>query len=104
MISAYRYYTNSTTICAYSLPVNPVPSRMEWDTMVPNDVKSVTIHPPIIANKRGRPKNKRIPSQGEDAGSTPRVSHTRRCSKCLGPNHNKATCKGTEFVPHPQPQ
>lgn len=45
------------------------------------------IFPPVVRRQRGRPKKQRIPSQGENVGST-------RCSNCGNSGHNRRSCNG----------
>ena len=37
---------------AWAIPVNPVPHRSEWDTLVPTEVKDVLIKPPRVVALR----------------------------------------------------
>ena len=94
---SFRYYTNATTELAYGIPIVPVPHQSEWDKIVPDDVKNVVVLPPTMETRRGRPKNKRIPSQGEDVRAS--GSKRRKCSRCHEYGHNIATCTATEQAP-----
>ncbi|KAK1945099.1 hypothetical protein P3T76_003632 [Phytophthora citrophthora] len=50
--------------------------------------ENVTL-PPVLEKKRGRPKSKRIRSNGEDGNGGP----VYRCGNCRESGHNKQTCK-----------
>lgn len=87
-----RYYTSECLRLAYAIPIVPVPNRAEWDRLVPDEVANVDIKAPIMRPKIGRPKNKRSLSQGEEP------KRKTRCTQCKGEGHNKATCRGNEYV------
>ena len=77
---------------AWGIPVNPVPHKSEWDSLVPAEVKDVVVKPPIVVAKAGRRQMKRILSQGEE-------KQQRKCGRCKKLGHYRQTCTGDEYVP-----
>ena len=69
---------------AYDVPINPVPSRQEWNDIT-TPVETVVL--PMLCKKQvGRPKRKRIPSAAEP-------SRPKKCSKCGDMGHSILTCR-----------
>ncbi|XP_020415474.1 uncharacterized protein LOC109947999 [Prunus persica] len=81
---ASRYYTRDTWLDAYSNSIYPVQPHTIW--VIPEDVQSRVVLPPMAKVMPGRRKKLRIPSQGEG-------TITRKCSRCGSMGHNKTTCK-----------
>ncbi|GAA0157699.1 hypothetical protein LIER_14911 [Lithospermum erythrorhizon] len=78
-------------ICAYfAQDVNGI-------ALYPQHVQDVVVRLLVLPNKKGRRKNKRMPSQGEE---TPRFH---RCRRCREPCHNRECCIGKEYVPSQKP-
>lgn len=87
-----RFYTIEALREAWSIPVNPVPHRSEWERLVPANVRDIVIRPPLVDVKVGRRQKKRILSQGED-------KQPRKCGRCKQHGHYRQTCTGDEYVP-----
>ncbi|XP_008244219.1 PREDICTED: uncharacterized protein LOC103342374 [Prunus mume] len=88
-----RYYTKKTWLDAYFEFIYLVQPQEIW--VIPEDVQSQVVLPPIAKVMSGRQKNQRISSQGES--TVRRKCLRRRCSMCGDIGHNKSTCK--EHVP-----
>ncbi|GMN71753.1 hypothetical protein TIFTF001_055181, partial [Ficus carica] len=67
---------------------HPIGSADGWD--VPEEVRSKIVNPPNTKRGPGRPRVRRILSQGEEHESV-------RCGRCNGYGHNRQTC--TNLVP-----
>ncbi|EOA14825.1 hypothetical protein CARUB_v10028135mg [Capsella rubella] len=73
----------------YEALIMPVPD--ERDTDIPPVVHEVPVNPPKEKRGGGRPRKKRIPSQGEKRRVKKRVKPI-RCGRCNGTGHNRKTC------------
>ena len=85
-----HYYYASTLCTAYAESIYLVGDVMQWE--VPNDVQMMVVLP--SDNRRravGRPRKKRILSQGED-------KKRYKCGRCKQVGHNRAWC--TELIAH----
>ncbi|XP_031742539.1 uncharacterized protein LOC116404370 [Cucumis sativus] len=58
-----NYYTNECLLAAYSEAIYPVGNQSEWKTS--EEYVHMTVLPPKVVKRVGRPKKKRIPSVGE---------------------------------------
>ncbi|KAA0037752.1 MuDRA-like transposase [Cucumis melo var. makuwa] len=58
-----NYYTNECLLAAYAEAVYPVGNQSDWKTS--EDYVHMTVLPPKVVKRVGRPKKKRIPSVGE---------------------------------------
>ncbi|KAA0067351.1 MuDRA-like transposase [Cucumis melo var. makuwa] len=58
-----NYYTNECLLAAYAEAVYPVGNQSDWKTI--EDYVHITVLPPKVVKRVGRPKKKRIPSVGE---------------------------------------
>lgn len=77
------YYTKITYKETYSLTVNPLGDKSFWDVCKVDG--NVEVLPPIVRIAPGRPKKKRILSEGEER-------RTIKCSCCGQLGHNKRRC------------
>ncbi|KAF7112424.1 hypothetical protein RHSIM_RhsimUnG0230700 [Rhododendron simsii] len=77
------YYFSQTFRASYSNSIHPIPTVWMPDRSVDEDF----LLPPLCKKPPGRPKNKRIPSRGENVTFI-------RCGRCgkMG-KHNRQTCK-----------
>ncbi|XP_038680934.1 uncharacterized protein LOC119981866 [Tripterygium wilfordii] len=76
-----RYYTNETILVAYAEPIDIVGIEHQH---VENDIR--VLLPSKAKRPGGRPKQQRIPSQGE-------TMIIRHCGRCKKSGHNRQTCK-----------
>ncbi|GMN66773.1 hypothetical protein TIFTF001_035834 [Ficus carica] len=83
-----NYYTKDYLYACYSSIVHPIGSAEGWD--VPEEVRSQIVNPPNTKRGPGRPRVRRILSQGEEHEPI-------RCGRCNGYGHNRKTC--TNSVP-----
>ncbi|KAK0588532.1 hypothetical protein LWI29_002170 [Acer saccharum] len=77
------YYSSTFLVTAYSGEIHPVGQPSEW--LVPSDIASKIVHPPIGRRPPGRPRKNRNPSFGEEVTQ-------RRCTTCHRVGHNSHTC------------
>ena len=82
------YYTKDFLYACYAHVVHPIGSAEGWD--VSEEVRSVIVHPPKPKRRPGRPRVRRILSQGEEPDPI-------RCGRCNSYGHNRQTC--TNSVP-----
>ncbi|TXG67582.1 hypothetical protein EZV62_008857 [Acer yangbiense] len=84
--AALKLSTQLTTAAdvaiAYSGEIHPVGQPSEW--LVPEDIASKIVHPPVGRRGPGRPKKNRTPSFGEEVTQ-------RRCTTCHRVGHNSHT-------------
>ncbi|KAL0540867.1 hypothetical protein IC582_020887 [Cucumis melo] len=78
-----NYYTNECLLAAYAEAVYPVGNQSDWKTS--EDYIHMTVLPPKVVKRVGRPKKKRIPSVGE----APKLH---KCGQCKQIGHNRLTC------------
>ncbi|KAL0551373.1 hypothetical protein IC582_010459 [Cucumis melo] len=78
-----NYYTNECLLAAYAKAVYPVGNQSDWKTS--EDYVHMTVLPPKVVKRVGRPKKKRIPSVGE----APKLH---KCGRCKQIGHNRLTC------------
>ncbi|XP_062119357.1 uncharacterized protein LOC133833115 [Humulus lupulus] len=86
-----RFYTVEAWLSSYGGSVYTLGNEESW--VIPNDIGSMMIAPPLVKQKAGRPKKKRRLSKGEKN----RKQH--RCSRCGVLGHNRVTC--TTVCPPP---
>ncbi|XP_062100085.1 uncharacterized protein LOC133805956 [Humulus lupulus] len=79
-----RFYTVEAWLSSYGGSVYTLGNEESW--VVPNDIGSMMIAPPLVKQKAGRPKKKRRLSKGE------KNSKQHRCSRCGVLGHNQVTC------------
>ncbi|TXG54078.1 hypothetical protein EZV62_019334 [Acer yangbiense] len=77
------YYSSAFLVAAYSGEIHPFGQPSEW--LVPEDIASKIVHPPVGRRGPGRPKKNRTPSFGEEVTQ-------RRCTTCHRVGHNSHTC------------
>ncbi|KAK3205632.1 hypothetical protein Dsin_019678 [Dipteronia sinensis] len=77
------YYSSAFLVAAYSGEIHPLRQPSEW--LVPEDIASKIVHPPVGRRGPGRPKKNRTPSFGEEV--TQRIYTT-----CHRVGHNSHTC------------
>ncbi|TXG59947.1 hypothetical protein EZV62_014520 [Acer yangbiense] len=77
------YYSSTFLVTAYSGEIHPVGQPSEW--LVPSDIASKIIHPPVGRRPPGRPRKNRNPSFGEEVTQ-------RRCTTYHRVGHNSHTC------------
>ncbi|KAK2662344.1 hypothetical protein Ddye_000918 [Dipteronia dyeriana] len=77
------YYSSAFLAAAYSGEIHPVGHPSEW--LVPEDIASIVVLPPVGRRLPGRPKKKRIPSFGEGVSQS-------RCTTCHHNGHNSHSC------------
>ncbi|KAK3188736.1 hypothetical protein Dsin_028297 [Dipteronia sinensis] len=70
-------------VASYSAEIHPVGQPSEW--LVPSDIASKIVHPPVGRRPPGRPRKNRLPSFGEEVTQ-------RRCTTCHCVGHNSHTC------------
>ena len=76
------YYYAETLRVAYADSIYPVGDIDQWE--VPQEVQTRVVRPPDMRRRSaGRPRKKRIPSQGED-----RIQY--KCCRCRGRGHSRA--------------
>ncbi|XP_010490427.1 PREDICTED: uncharacterized protein LOC104768200 [Camelina sativa] len=75
----------------YSVVVMPVPDAVDHD--IPEDMLNPNGVPPETNAGPGRPRKRRIPSNGEEQAIKRRKIRPSRCSRCYGTGHNRATCR-----------
>ena len=81
------FYSTDYWKSSYTGVIHPHGNVESW--LIPDNVKQIIVKPPsTYARQAGRPKKRRIPSQGE--GNT---NGCRKCSRCGGVGHNRATCR-----------
>ncbi|XP_010446204.1 PREDICTED: uncharacterized protein LOC104728999 [Camelina sativa] len=73
----------------YAEIIMPVPK--ERDSDIPAAVHEEAADPPKTKRGGGRPKKKRIPSQGEKHKGKKRKTPA-KCGRCFGVGHNRKTC------------
>ncbi|XP_020878799.1 uncharacterized protein LOC110227734 [Arabidopsis lyrata subsp. lyrata] len=73
---------------AYQGIIMPVPD-MDTLTPSPDDIGGGKLAPPYVRRPPGRPRKRRMLSRGEFKRTS-----AKRCSRCRGFGHNKATCRG----------
>ncbi|KAL0549171.1 hypothetical protein IC582_013652 [Cucumis melo] len=78
-----NHYTNECLLAAYAEAVYPVENQSDWKTR--EDYVHMTVLPPKVVKRVGRPKKKRIPSVGE----APKLH---KCGRCKQIGHNRLTC------------
>ncbi|GMN60452.1 hypothetical protein TIFTF001_029541 [Ficus carica] len=83
-----NYYTKDYLYSCYADVVHPIGSAEAWD--VSEEVSLQIVNPPTTKRGLGRPRVRRIPSQGEEHEPI-------RCGRCNGYRHNRQTC--TNSVP-----
>ena len=83
-----NYYTKDYLYSCYADVVHPIGSAEGWD--VSEEVSLQIVNPPTTKRGPGRPRVRRIPSQGEEHEPI-------RCGRCNGYGHNRQTC--TNSVP-----
>ena len=86
-----RFYTVEAWLSSYGGSVYTLGNEESW--VIPNDIGSMMIAPPLVKQKAGRPKKKRRLSKGE------KNSKQHRCSRCGVLGHNRVTC--TTVCPPP---
>ncbi|XP_062099995.1 uncharacterized protein LOC133805862 [Humulus lupulus] len=86
-----RFYTVEAWLSSYGGSVYTLGNEESW--VIPNDIGSMMIAPPLVKQKAGRPKKKRHLSKDE------KNSKQRRCSRCGVLGHNRVTC--TTVCPPP---
>ncbi|KAK2649052.1 hypothetical protein Ddye_016541 [Dipteronia dyeriana] len=77
------YYSSSFLVAAYSGEIHPVGHPPEW--LVPEDIASIVVLPPVGRRLSERPKKNRIPSIGEGVSQS-------RCTTCHRNGHNSHSC------------
>ncbi|KAK3228731.1 hypothetical protein Dsin_000612 [Dipteronia sinensis] len=77
------YYSSAFLVAAYSREIYLVAQPSEW--LVPSDVTSKIVHPPVGCRSPRRPRKNRMPSFGEEVTQ-------RRCTTCHRVGHNSHTC------------
>ncbi|KAK2660579.1 hypothetical protein Ddye_007112 [Dipteronia dyeriana] len=77
------YYSSAFLATAYSGEIHPVGQPSEW--LVPEDIASKIVHPPVGRRGPGRPKQNRTLSFGEEVTK-------RSCTTCHRIGHNSHTC------------
>ncbi|TXG69842.1 hypothetical protein EZV62_004777 [Acer yangbiense] len=77
------YYSSAFLVIAYSGEIYHVGQPSEW--LVPEDIASIIVHPPVGRRGPGRPKKNRTLSFGEEVTQ-------RRCTTCHRVGHNSHTC------------
>ncbi|KAL4018195.1 hypothetical protein IC575_021785 [Cucumis melo] len=86
-INAYslytNYYGNEYLLAVYAEAIYPVGNQSDWKTS--EYYVHMTVLPPKVVKKVGRPKKKRIPSVSE----APKL-HT--CGRCKQIGYNRLTC------------
>ncbi|KAK3212353.1 hypothetical protein Dsin_017059 [Dipteronia sinensis] len=70
-------------VAAYSGEIHPLGQPSEW--LVPEDIASKIVHPPVGRRGPGRPKKNHTPSFGEEVTQ-------RSCTTCHRVGHNSHTC------------
>ncbi|GMN29149.1 hypothetical protein TIFTF001_051706 [Ficus carica] len=83
-----NYYTKDYLYSCYADVVHLIGSAEGWD--VSDEVSLQIVNPPTTKLGPGRPRVRRIPSQGEEHEPI-------RCGRCNGYGHNRQTC--TNSVP-----
>ncbi|TXG50204.1 hypothetical protein EZV62_022728 [Acer yangbiense] len=77
------YYSSAFLATAYSGEIHPVGHPPEW--LVPEDIASIVVLPPVGRRLPGRPKKNRTPSFGEEVSQM-------TCTTCHRNGHNSHTC------------
>ncbi|KAK2642652.1 hypothetical protein Ddye_024415 [Dipteronia dyeriana] len=77
------YYSSAFLATTYSGEIHPVGQPSEW--LVPEDIASIIVHPPVGRRGPGRPKQNHTPSFGEEVTK-------RSCTTCHRIGHNSHTC------------
>ncbi|XP_010490241.1 PREDICTED: uncharacterized protein LOC104767984 [Camelina sativa] len=75
----------------YSVVVMLVPDVADHD--IPEDMLNPNGVPPETNAGPGRPRKRRIPSNGEERAIKRRKIGPSRCRRCYGTGHNRATCR-----------
>ncbi|KAF8394742.1 hypothetical protein HHK36_020959 [Tetracentron sinense] len=78
-----KFFMTDTYRLTYSESINAIPTA---DRPVHSDSSPVRVHPPCVRRPSGRPKQRRLRSQGI-------VKRPLHCSRCKGVGHNKSTCQ-----------
>ncbi|XP_062103698.1 uncharacterized protein LOC133814801 [Humulus lupulus] len=86
-----RFFIVEAWLSSYGGYVYTLGNEESW--VIPNDIGSMMIAPPLVKQKAGRPKKKRRLSKGE------KNSKQCRCSRCGVLGHNRVTC--TTVCPSP---
>ncbi|KAK2659056.1 hypothetical protein Ddye_005589 [Dipteronia dyeriana] len=73
------YYSSAFLATTYSGEIHPVGHPPKW--LVPEDIASIIVLPPVGRRLPGRPKKNRIPSFGEGVSQS-------RCTTCHRNGHN----------------
>ncbi|KAL3527399.1 hypothetical protein ACH5RR_012055 [Cinchona calisaya] len=83
--------TKATYMKAYNEMIHPVEDVKLWPDI---EVEPLTVLPPELRRRSGRPRKTRRREQGEPpAVGQSRRSTTLRCSRCEQYGHNKRTCE-----------
>ncbi|KAK2656184.1 hypothetical protein Ddye_009236 [Dipteronia dyeriana] len=77
------YYSSAFLAAAYSGEIHPVGHPPEW--LVPEDIASIVVLPPVSRRLPERPKKNRIPSFGEAVSQS-------RCTTCHRNGYNSHSC------------
>ncbi|KAK0601670.1 hypothetical protein LWI29_026265 [Acer saccharum] len=77
------YYSSAFLAAAYSGEIHPVGHPPEW--LVPEDIASIVVFPPVRRRLPGRPKKNRTPSFGAEVSQS-------TCTTCHRNGHNSHTC------------
>ncbi|KAK3219260.1 hypothetical protein Dsin_013230 [Dipteronia sinensis] len=77
------YYSSAFLVTAYSREIHPLGQPSEW--LVPEDIASKIVYPPVGRRGPGRLKKNRTPSFGEEVTQ-------RSCTTCHRVGHNSHTC------------
>jgi hypothetical protein len=78
------YYTSVYWMGAYSETIYPVSREVDW--VVPNEITSTPILPPVVRRPPGRPPTRRKRSRYES------TTRPRKCTRCGRLGHNRTTC------------
>ena len=81
---ASKFYTSDALLAAYAETVYPVGHEDYWKTT--EETTKMIVLPPIMRTPGGRPRKRRIPSQGEEGVRL-------KCGRCGASGHNRKTCK-----------
>ncbi|KAK2643566.1 hypothetical protein Ddye_025329 [Dipteronia dyeriana] len=77
------YYSSAFLVVAYSGEIHPVGHPSEW--LVPENIASIVVLPPVGRRRPGRPKKNRILSFGKGVSQS-------RCTTCHRNGHNSHSC------------
>ena len=87
-----KYYLFASWKESYKETIYPVPMKSEW--IVPEEILRMECYPPYVRRQVGRPRKKRILSEGEFRRVA--IKKTRKpitCDFCGNTSHNRKTCK-----------